>query len=154
MVGLAFSLLLELWFCKLPTFNLNLALIPSLSTKEHSCDPSCSFTTDGSRVFICAIRDLSIGERCSIDYSNQYYHCIMGRNRTFRKSYNFTCHCCLCIGPDIRRAFVCKNGHCKGIVCPNKCIELYGDGDECEILWTCLSCNKSEQSQQQIGIFD
>ena len=36
---------------------------------EHDCVPSCSFTTEGSRLYLCAIRDVAAGDRISIDYT-------------------------------------------------------------------------------------
>lgn len=36
---------------------------------NHSCDPNCEATIDGGRVFIDAIRDISVGEELFYDYA-------------------------------------------------------------------------------------
>ena len=64
-----------------------------------------------------AIRDISEGERISIDYGNNFYHPTADRVESLSDSYKFTCKCLECLGPDKKRSFVC--GGCRvGFVCP------------------------------------
>lgn len=84
---------------------------------EHSCIPNCSFTTHSNTLYMTAIRDISEGDRISIDYGNNFYHPTADRVESLCESYRFICKCPECLGPDRKRSFVC--GKCNiGTVCP------------------------------------
>jgi len=84
---------------------------------EHSCDPNCSFWTDGIILSMVAIRDINPGDPLSIDYLNLFYRSIPERIESLSASYGFTCVCSMCTGVDRCRAFVCSA--CKqGLVFP------------------------------------
>jgi hypothetical protein len=86
-----------------------------------------------------AIRDISEGERISIDYGNNFYHPTADRVESLSESYKFICNCPECLGPDKKRSFVC--GRCRvGIICP------VGSGlspDDDDSFSTCQSCGNT-----------
>ena len=103
---------------------------------EHSCYPNCSFTTHGHTLYMTAIRDISVGERISIDYGNNFYQPTSERVGSLLESYRFTCKCPMCLGPDRKRAFVC-NKCAAGAVFPIG-VGLSQEGD-C-VFSSCESC--------------
>ncbi len=76
---------------------------------EHSCVANCSYTSEGSRVVVTALRDVSSGEALSIDYVNGFCDPTGARQAALQHSYAFTCSCAKCVGDvaDRCRAFLC-----------------------------------------------
>lgn len=103
---------------------------------EHSCYPNSSFSTHGHTLYMTCIRDISVGERISIDYGNNYYQSTAERVGSLLESYRFTCKCPMCLGPDLKRAFVCNK-------CPTGAVFPIGVGlnQEGDCLFsTCETC--------------
>ena len=119
---------------------------------EHSCVPSCNFTTFGNELWITAIRPIQHHEAISIDYGNFFYQPTIYRKLKLKRSYGFNCSCEACTAlPDRTRAFVCRGSvlvdelpvpvcetKCTGIVCP------YPNGE-----WKCLECQKLLSNSEQ-----
>lgn len=92
-------------------------LFPTAAILEHSCAPTCSFTTEGSRLFLTCIRPLKRGQRLSIDYGNLHYRPTSERRAFTLEKYGFPCTCERCVGqPDFTRAFRCPSRACAGKV--------------------------------------
>ena len=92
-------------------------LFPTAAILEHSCAPTCSFTTEGSHLFLTCIRPLKRGQRLSIDYGNLHYRPTSERRAFTLEKYGFPCTCERCVGqPDYTRAFRCPSRACAGKV--------------------------------------
>jgi SET and MYND domain-containing protein len=89
-------------------------LFVATAIAEHSCEPNSSFTTSGHKLYMAVIRDIQPGDRISIDYGNNFYSPTADRIESLRESYEFTCVCPACLGPDRKRAFFCPNPSCRG----------------------------------------
>ena len=111
-------------------------LFLTASRIEHSCVPTCNFTTFGKELWITALINIETGDALSIDYRNFFYKPKEERQSTLKKSYEFQCTCVGCLHlPDRTRAFVCHSKKCQGVVCP------YPNGE-----WKCLSCKNTLSS--------
>jgi len=129
---------------------------------EHSCTPNVNFTTHNTTLRLTALEHISIGQRLSIDYGNNYYRPTQERRSDLFKTYGFICDCALCVGelPDRCRCFkcpacsvspkmddsglslgsICWDGW--GMVCP------FGTGEENGSRWECLKCGQQLNSEQ------
>ena len=115
--------------------------ITGTAVTEHSCYPNCSFTTNGNTLYMTAIRDITPGERISIDYGNNFYHPTADRVDSLEESYSFVCVCSMCLGPDRKRSFMC-NICSNGTVCPiGRCLEVDNDSSfsSCQSCGSCAS---------------
>lgn len=94
-------------------------LFPWTAILQHDCNPNCSFTTHGSKLYLCCVRHIAPRDRLSIDYGNHFYDPTPDRIQNLQQTYGFTCQCSLCSEPDRKRGFRCCNPACKdGIVFP------------------------------------
>lgn len=85
---------------------------------EHSCCPNCSFSTNNDILYLTAIKDITVGDRLSIDYGNNFYRPTEERQRELLETYGFTCSCPQCTTVDLTRPFKCRL--CKtGVLYPN-----------------------------------
>ena len=75
---------------------------------EHNCNPNASFTTSNSTVYVAALKHIKMGDRISLDYTNDFYCSTEGRIESLNETYGFICDCKECSGSDRRRAFDCK----------------------------------------------
>ena len=75
---------------------------------EHNCNPNASFTTSNSTVYVAALKHIKVGDRISLDYTNDFYCSTEGRIESLNETYGFICDCKECSGSDRRRAFDCK----------------------------------------------
>ena len=86
-----------------------------------------------------AIRDIAPGERISIDYGNNFYHPTADRVESLQDSYSFVCKCPMCLGPDRKRSFICRNCQ-NGIICPiGMCLNVEDNNS----FSPCQSCGTS-----------
>lgn len=125
---------------------------------EHACNPNCSFTTHGDKIWLTAIRPVREGDRLSIDYGNNFYMPTAERRVELEDTYEFACSCEACTTlPDLCRAFRCPSSTCcggrEGKVCPR------GDGgDEDENRspkdWVCLSCGHECTEEEIAGLLE
>ena len=46
---------------------------------EHNCNPNASFTTSNSTVYVAALKHIKVGDRISLDYTNDFYCSTEGR---------------------------------------------------------------------------
>jgi hypothetical protein len=91
-------------------------LFPAAAILEHSCSPTCSFTTtDDASVLVTCIRTCPAGARLSIDYGDLHYRPTRDRQSFTRDKYGFVCSCPRCTEqPDFARAFWCPSPQCAG----------------------------------------
>lgn len=75
---------------------------------EHSCLPNCSFSTQDTQLRMVVTRDISIGDRISIDYGNNFFRATYYRKKYLYEIYNFVCRCPWCVGYDRYRSFHCS----------------------------------------------
>lgn len=111
-------------------------LFPHTSIVQHSCCPNCSFTTNGPALVMVATVSISPGERLSIDYGNHFYHSTPERIRSLQRTYCFVCCCEMCIGPDVKRGFKCRQ-------CPNGVVYPIGAGEDPNSLNYCHCCQRA-----------
>jgi len=92
-------------------------LFPATAIMEHSCEPNCSFSTSGNMLTMCAIKEISIGDRLSIDYANGFYKPATLRSLDLMSTYGFKCTCPACTtgSVDFSRAFHCPQAKCTGV---------------------------------------
>jgi len=114
-------------------------LFVATSIMEHSCECNCSYTTHDNNLFMTAIKNISKGQRLSIDYGNNYYHPTYERQQQLFDTYKFQCNCSKCIGPDITRAFKC-------IYCKNCCFYPLGSTMDADVenFTPCVMCNQQQ----------
>ena len=88
-------------------------LFPVAAILEHSCMPSCSYTTSGHTLFLTCTRALKKGDRLSIDYGNLHYTSTIARQKYTIEKYGFRCTCHRCLQcSDFSRAFRCTRSTC------------------------------------------
>uniref|UniRef100_A0AAJ7TJB2 [histone H3]-lysine(4) N-trimethyltransferase n=1 Tax=Petromyzon marinus TaxID=7757 RepID=A0AAJ7TJB2_PETMA len=75
--------------------DLGVAIYPSLSLLNHSCDPSCVVVFEGSMMLLRAMRDIPAGEELCISYIDTLSPSRTRRQELLRRYY-FTCQCSLC----------------------------------------------------------
>ena len=117
-------------------------LFVATSVFEHSCDCNCSYTTHENTLYMTAIKEIKKGERVSIDYGNNYYHCTTERQQGLYETYRFICNCQKCLGPDRSRPFKCTD-------CKNCFFYPIGGVTNENIspsdFTPCLMCNKQQE---------
>lgn len=114
------------------------SLFPLAAMAQHSCDPSCCYTTlpSGECIFI-ARRSIRSGESVSISYIDPFQSKEQ-RQSALQSKYCFSCDCALCCGrvPERGRSFDCP--HCFGHSLPeNNTIQSF----------RCVDCG-SEMSEE------
>jgi hypothetical protein len=75
---------------------------------QHDCSPNCSYSTDGTDLYLAAIAPITVGQRLSIDYINGFYKPTPERQEALQETYGFRCCCSACSGPDRKRAYCCE----------------------------------------------
>ena len=85
-------------------------LFPNTAILEHTCNFNCSFTTNGSTLYLTATRHIPPNSRLSLDYLNGYYMPTPQRREDLLSSYGFDCNCELCAAPDCKRVFILQAG--------------------------------------------
>ena len=85
-------------------------LFPNTAILEHNCNFNCSFTTNGSTLFLTATRHIPANSRLSLDYLNGFYMPTPQRREELLSSYGFHCNCELCEAPDCKRVFILPAG--------------------------------------------
>lgn len=113
----------------------------SASMMEHNCRANCNFSSLGTGKELCVyvMRPVSAGQHLAIDYNDQFYQPVAGRQRNLWESHEFKCTCDACtVLPDETRAFFCPHSNsCDGVVYP------VGEGARCQEGWTCDVCKRS-----------
>ena len=104
-------------------------VFPMAAMMEHSCQPNCTFATEGSTLTVHATERIDAGEPLSIDYGNAPMDPAADRQAALKAGYGFDCACDKCTGVDQCRAFQCPA--CSGRVCPR-----YAGA------WQCLDCGR------------
>lgn len=90
-------------------------LIDLHSLVNHSCEPNCVSSYDGTNVYMIALKDISSGEEITVSYTDT------AKSRNIRKQFLnenlfFDCQCNLCSSDEfsspeaLRTAVLCKCG--------------------------------------------
>lgn len=114
---------------------------------QHDCSPNCSFTTNGSQLFLTSILPISAGDRLSIDYGNNFYTPTMDRIESLHESYGFECCCSLCLGPDRKRAYRCAD-------CDTGLFYPIGSKPVTESFTSCTICSSQPSISHRTACFN
>ena len=77
---------------------IGVALYPTASLVNHSCDPVADFSMYRDKVVLRAIRNIYEGEEVTVSYGPLYYEsAVKTRQQQLRECYFFTCDCEACI---------------------------------------------------------
>ncbi|XP_056423149.1 histone-lysine N-methyltransferase SMYD3 isoform X2 [Hyla sarda] len=79
--------------------DIGVGLYPSMSLLNHSCDPNCVITFEGTRLHLRAVKEIPQGEELTISYIDVMMPSHM-RQMQFQRQYCFTCDCNRCVSRD------------------------------------------------------
>jgi len=77
--------------------SIGLALYPTVSLLNHSCDPVLELVFYGDRCVVSAVHNIRAGRELFIDYGQVYY--LVGRaerRAALQRQYHFDCQCVAC----------------------------------------------------------
>ena len=104
------------------SFESGLAIFPTASKANHSCDPNCGHSTQvGSELRYYATRAIAEGQQITISYlDGAWIMSRAARQSTLLEQKFFTCACVRCSGQDRSRGVACTDAACGGhTVCCN-----------------------------------
>jgi hypothetical protein len=90
-------------------------LIEIHSRINHSCDPNCVSSFDGTNVFLISLRKIELGEEITVSYTDTS-RTRKERQEYLKKNLFFDCKCSLCTSDEfqepeaLRTATICKCG--------------------------------------------
>ena len=99
---------------------------------EHNCSPSCSYSTNKTKLYMTAIKQIQPKERISIDYGNYYYDDTRTRISSLYHTYNFVCDCNMCKHDlDKKRGFNCPHCQLQNRCSSNDLLSIVSSGVQC-----------------------
>ncbi|KDO30478.1 hypothetical protein SPRG_04381 [Saprolegnia parasitica CBS 223.65] len=109
---------------------------------EHRCIPNCNLSTDGTTIWVTAIKSIAAGEVLTLDTFDLFLSTAAERIGAMTMM-GLTCACEWCTGalPDQSRAYKCHTPGCPGIVHPTN------------VVFACTTCSAT-MSEAEAAIAD